>query len=539
MYRFLIVDDEYYIRQHIRFCIPWEDYGFQFAGEAANVPQALDFLQSNPVELMILDISMPGQSGIDLLKLMEPENRPHIIILTGFATFEYARDALKYKVADYLLKPVKAEDLSAAVVSLKECLDQENRQKNAVQQLEWTNAAIRQESQRNFFSSLYSGQIPAGSGEILERYGISLNCPYHVFVLDSLPENRKEEQYVQRLSDRQLMNRYVEQLLAKEIFFLMTQDGYGRTVVLLKDQAGFSPKDGLLSPLQDIIKEHSGLLLLAGYGISAAGNAEAIMAAYQNALQFFWLRSIYGQDADVMKSQFPSISVLDRLAALNIRLDLCLSGKQEEGAKQVLDEIFLLLKQYLFPFQALESEIVSLVGIAIRYGAKMHLEFLQDNGKKTSFSCLELIQSGLCLEEIQDKIFRLFVSLMHTGEREDRYLIKELVSQAAKIIDRDFAKSSLSLDGIAAELLVSPSYLSRSFSKIQGMSITVYLTKCRMEHAGELLKTTSLSIAQISEQCGYGDLFYFSRRFKAFWGIPPSKYRSAYKGKGEDFNTIF
>ena len=60
MYRFLIVDDEYYIRQHIRCCIPWEDYDFQYAGEASNVPQAMEFLEHNAVELILLDISMPG-----------------------------------------------------------------------------------------------------------------------------------------------------------------------------------------------------------------------------------------------------------------------------------------------------------------------------------------------------------------------------------------------------------------------------------------------------------------------------------------------
>ena len=57
MYRFLIVDDEYYIRQHIRCCIPWENYDFQYAGEASSVSQAMEFLEHNGVELILLDIS--------------------------------------------------------------------------------------------------------------------------------------------------------------------------------------------------------------------------------------------------------------------------------------------------------------------------------------------------------------------------------------------------------------------------------------------------------------------------------------------------
>lgn len=168
MYRFLIVDDEYYIRQHIRCCIPWEDYDFQYAGEASNVPQAMEFLEHNAVELILLDISMPGQSGMDLLKLLDEKKRPHVIILTGFATFEYAREALKYGVSDYLLKPIKPETLTAAITSLKAELDREGNRTKALLQLEWTSTVIEQETRRNFFRSLYTGHIPDRAEELLE-----------------------------------------------------------------------------------------------------------------------------------------------------------------------------------------------------------------------------------------------------------------------------------------------------------------------------------------------------------------------------------
>ena len=58
----------------------------------------LNFYKKNPVELLLLDISMPGQSGLDLLKSLSPDKIPHTIILTGFATFDYAKDAIKYGV---------------------------------------------------------------------------------------------------------------------------------------------------------------------------------------------------------------------------------------------------------------------------------------------------------------------------------------------------------------------------------------------------------------------------------------------------------
>ena len=95
LYRFLVVDDEYYVRQRVKLCIPWEKFGFACAGEAEDVEQALTFLQHERVDRIILDISMPGRNGLELVRtLCRQELHAHFIILSGFASFEYARQAM-------------------------------------------------------------------------------------------------------------------------------------------------------------------------------------------------------------------------------------------------------------------------------------------------------------------------------------------------------------------------------------------------------------------------------------------------------------
>lgn len=81
---------------------------------------ALEFLNHTPVELMVLDISMPGMSGLNLLKALPPDKMPRTIILSGFATFDYARNAISYGVQSYLLKPVKSHELMEAVKTVKQ-----------------------------------------------------------------------------------------------------------------------------------------------------------------------------------------------------------------------------------------------------------------------------------------------------------------------------------------------------------------------------------------------------------------------------------
>ena len=86
VYRFFILDDEYYVRQRIRLCIPWEEYGFEYVGEASSVQKALEFIGENRLDLAIVDISMPGQSGLEFIRrarALQPKMK--CVILSGFA----------------------------------------------------------------------------------------------------------------------------------------------------------------------------------------------------------------------------------------------------------------------------------------------------------------------------------------------------------------------------------------------------------------------------------------------------------------------
>ena len=103
----IIADDEYFIRQRIKKIIPWEKLGLTFCGEAENGKQVLDLLENKPADILLLDIKMPQMDGIETARYIT-EHFPHIhmIILSGYNDFEYARSMLRYGGKEYLLKPV-------------------------------------------------------------------------------------------------------------------------------------------------------------------------------------------------------------------------------------------------------------------------------------------------------------------------------------------------------------------------------------------------------------------------------------------------
>lgn len=112
MFKAIVVDDEQMIRNGISSFINNSDTNFQVTATFADGAEAIDFLTENDVDLVITDIRMVNISGIELAKYIY-ENKPYIkvVILSGYADFEYARAAMKYNVNDYITKPTNFTDL--------------------------------------------------------------------------------------------------------------------------------------------------------------------------------------------------------------------------------------------------------------------------------------------------------------------------------------------------------------------------------------------------------------------------------------------
>ena len=125
----MLIDDEPFVRQGLRLLIDWEAAGFEIVLEAQNGIEALALIDSAPIDLIILDIKMPGMDGITFLEaLQQKQGRlPKIIILSGYFEYTYAQTALRYGVTDYLLKPIQPDELLSTLERIHLILTEKNK----------------------------------------------------------------------------------------------------------------------------------------------------------------------------------------------------------------------------------------------------------------------------------------------------------------------------------------------------------------------------------------------------------------------------
>ena len=123
MFKVLIVDDEPFIRLGLKKMINWENEGFSIIGEARNGVEALSIVNTESIDLIITDISMPKMDGISFINNIRKYNKNvKIVFLTGYREFEYAKQGIRLGVKEYLLKPINPTELLSVLRNIREVL---------------------------------------------------------------------------------------------------------------------------------------------------------------------------------------------------------------------------------------------------------------------------------------------------------------------------------------------------------------------------------------------------------------------------------
>jgi two-component system response regulator YesN len=174
LYRIVIVDDEETIRTSLCSLFPWETLGFKVCNSFDNGLKALIYLMYNRCDVVLTDIKMPLFSGINLLESMRNKqiNTP-VVMLTAYDSFDYVQQCIRLNAVQYLMKPIRYQELVTTFENLYEYLEREReheqRTREALPLVEASKQLI-EEDHRNCDPNILSGVLHLTTADFLLQF---------------------------------------------------------------------------------------------------------------------------------------------------------------------------------------------------------------------------------------------------------------------------------------------------------------------------------------------------------------------------------
>lgn len=538
LYNVLLVDDEADVLQAMKKKIDWEALGFCLAGTAENGQEALEMAEQLHIDVVMTDIKMPYMDGLTLCKNLKQSYRNmKVIIYSGFDDFEFAREAVHLEAEEYLLKPISAGDMEAAFSKVRKKLDQEYDEYRNLNRLSEYYRKSLPAMREQLVMGILEGRIAGERARaMMETYEICLDSPFYVVAALYMDVNPREEQPQPAQLFALSLKDMVQDYLKNRTRFFSTAFLDQVIVIFMLDER--EEIDQVLYHLDQICK--MGFRVLKSSVTAAVGqicaNTDALHTSYEEAVNAMEYRSILGSGQVLYINDIEPCSEENILVTehefQNLVHAVKLGNRDETNAAiaQIMDSI---RKERISPgqYQLLFMELLSeLMKIGRAYKLHPNQIFGEHAG-----SWQELYRM-VTVDELEGWLQEVCTNLRHVLRHERRDSAARLTEQAKAYIEEHYKESDLSADSLCRCLNVSAAYFSTIFKREVGMSFVAYLTKIRLEHALELLRTTEDKTYIIASRVGYMEPNYFSYVFKKQYGISPSKYRAemSVKEKNED-----
>lgn len=511
--RILIVEDEVRIREGLKKLIGKLGDSYEVIGEAENGQEGLTLILKMHPDLVITDIRMPMKDGLEMLKEATASGLGfRAIVLSAYTEFDYAREAIKLGVTEYLIKPIVLADLSQALQSVEIQQEQASlvgsmslgRLENIVTGLLYGNVQL-DDSLMGFVNANYSISEESLMAEAIVYLGDTYDseCDRTLRNLERVIDKKKGVQccLVPIKSDRTIVIIFFNHSDDKALERWFRTEFFLTNNVLLPRKA--CGAWGTLSGLHQIKERHQQLMRYMDWHISL-GNE--VLISYPNITQIQAIPCIYPIDIENDMKVALCADNKDKIIALVDAFSNYFIGGNVYDPKEV-KECFV---------RFIWSSMNILTGLGIKFTES-------DEQQKM----LEAIMVSKTYEELLVILNKL--TLWNENNDLNVNASASYTVTKAKNLIHEFYQTGITLDEIAGMLGVTPEYLGTQFHKDMGVNFSQYIRTVRMKKAKKLLLGTPLKLYEIAKQVGYADPKYFSRVFKDVEGMLPKQYRQLNK----------
>ncbi len=538
MLKVFLVEDESVVREGLRDNIAWQQYGYQFAGEASDGEMALPLIRKLRPDVLITDIKMPFMDGLALSRMVSQEfPQTKIVIISGYDDFEYARQAISVGVEQYLLKPVTRMNLQKVLQEIRGKIENEREQENYIEKFRKEMQEYEQFSRRNFFEKLFGGHLSVQEiYEEAQKLSLELDAACYNLAMVSLwekknPEGRGKDLGLAERKQEELMHyfmRYPEYLV-----FRWNITTYG---ILMKGemQQMEELRTRCVNNISRICNEPDMEWYLAvGDPVERVSLLPECYNRVNHTLSYRFLKprehvlAYRGADNENHGQEEGGLGGVD-IAKTDPEIikGFLMRGQQDE-LEDFVDSYLESQKD------ALRSKLFrDYLMLSIRFTAIAYAESLGFTQEELLGNAWTDKMQNLSLDrkDMKPYMMSLLGKAIELGSRERDSQGKKIIQKALDYIEDNFAQEALSLNAAAQAANVSANYLSALFSQEKKTTFTEYVTQKRMEAAKRLLRGTEKHSGEIAAEVGFKDPHYFSFVFKKTQGCTPREYRAGTKG---------
>ncbi|XEC95842.1 response regulator [Paenibacillus tarimensis] len=482
MYTVLIVDDEPWVAYGVKQLIDWESLGYIVIGEAYNGLTALEAILEKKPKVVISDIRMPGLDGIELLEqIRHNQMDTKVILISGYAEFEYAQKAVQLGAFDYLLKQVDQNKLTDTLVRLNKELEEKEKSLKSLDL---------------FLDDLFDIFEPDHKMKVhnfLASRGIEFDDPHYRFVsclYEGTPVSDPDERAAEVAGIRYLRFRTGQ----NKVSYLINYDELKHPV-------------GLLNFISDHLSEAQ-CIGISGIGVYSSSVAKL----YQES--DVALFSSFTRPGDWM-IEYKAVDHVPELMKTVLQIELAVKEQKPELLNKWLDELCEEFKTRHMQIDQISSVYNQIVSLFYKYygnnEAVFEIEYL---------NYYQIFRQFNSIEQLIDRLKEMF----RQQSGDELHISNDTVKKIIEYIDSSFMEDIM-LGDLSGKFNISLGYLSTLIKKETGRTYSEYVMGKRLNLAKELLSDGSLSIQEIVERVGYKDYFHFNKLFKKVYGITPSKYR--------------
>ena len=503
MLRLMIVDDEQIIREALSQMIDYEALGYQLIATAKNGMEAYDIICDEYPDVVITDIRMPILNGLDLIdRSIKSDSKITFILLSGYNDFEYAKQAMKYGVRYYLLKPTDKNELIDSLVSVRKerLIEEENRKLQ----------------QDHFLKSLHFPLEQSFIMEALEHQDCfsPVFRKYQGFL--SFPKECQyacicsfvEESYLKSFACD--VKRILETAKIPLFFSILYVKN---TAVMIFPASTLAIQEEMERQITEL--KYPGQSVTFETEFIHKESAEKLFHEILSKISRFERILLVKEDgfSHEIKNHIASPWMISRLE------------DSITSAENTLQKTALLASVFIDSMPLNTARNLAL-GLFLQSGVEQ--EKLPTDAACDFFRRLYSCNSVQGIREL------LSVVMVQKTEGSGTQKVSSNISILKTYIREHLDSENLSLKWLSENyLFVSVGYLSKQFIKEEGMRFSDYLNKERMEEAIRLMTSYhNDNVKHIARQVGFGsNPQYFSQVFKRYTGFPPTEYIEKLKNK--------